>query len=76
MWKERSVVYEYWLFNCISSQFQQLGNSKKEYEKSVIVFSIKNQVRFRGNLGKTKKAKENHLLLHYSNVFYEPIDHL
>jgi hypothetical protein len=29
---------------------QQLGNSSKEYDKCVVSFSIKNQIRFRGNL--------------------------
>uniref|UniRef100_A0A0A9X8Q7 Protein FAM91A1 n=2 Tax=Lygus hesperus TaxID=30085 RepID=A0A0A9X8Q7_LYGHE len=29
---------------------QSLGNSQKEYEKAVVNFSIKNQLRFRGNL--------------------------
>ncbi|XP_075227037.1 protein FAM91A1 isoform X2 [Lycorma delicatula] len=29
---------------------QSLGNSQKEYEKNIVSFSIKNQVRFRGNI--------------------------
>ena len=29
---------------------QQLGNSQKEYDKSVVTFSVRNQVRFRGSL--------------------------
>jgi hypothetical protein len=29
---------------------QQLGNSQKEYEKCVVTFSVRNQVRFRGSL--------------------------
>lgn len=30
--------------------FQSLGNSQKEYEKCIVNFSIKNQLRYRGNL--------------------------
>ena len=37
---------------------QQLGNSAKEYEKSVLQFSIKNQLRYRGNLIKQIKKDE------------------
>lgn len=33
-------------------QFQSLGNSQKEYEKVVVEFSVKNQLRYKGNLGK------------------------
>lgn len=29
---------------------QQLGHSQKEYEKGVVTFSVKNQIRFKGNL--------------------------
>ena len=29
---------------------QQLGNSQKEYDKCVVTFSVRNQVRFRGSL--------------------------
>ena len=36
--------------------FQLLGSSQKEYEKQVAEYSIKTQQRFRGNLGKYKKA--------------------
>lgn len=35
----------------ISDLFQRLGNSQKEYKKCITFFSIKNQLRFRGNLG-------------------------
>ena len=31
-------------------KFQQIGNSSKEYDKAVVAFSIKNQLRFKGNL--------------------------
>ena len=30
--------------------FQSLGNSQKEYERCIVNFSIKNQLRYRGNL--------------------------
>ena len=36
---------------------QQLGNSQKEYEKAVVTFSVRNQVRFRGSLGKELNAR-------------------
>ena len=32
--------------------FQGLGNSQREYEKAVVNFSVKNQLRYKGNLGK------------------------
>lgn len=31
--------------------FQGLGNSQKEYEKYIVNFSVKNQLRYKGNLG-------------------------
>jgi len=37
---------------------QQLGSSAKEYEKAVVQFSIKNQLRYRGNLIKQIKKDE------------------
>jgi len=37
---------------------QQLGNSNKEYEKSIVQFSIKNQLRYRGNLVRHVKKDE------------------
>jgi len=37
---------------------QQLGNSSKEYEKSIVQFSIKNQLRYRGNLVRHVKKDE------------------
>ena len=30
---------------------QNLGNSQREYEKAVVNFSVKNQLRYKGNLG-------------------------
>ena len=37
---------------------QQLGNSGKEYEKAVLQFSIRNQLRYRGNLVRHYKKDE------------------
>ena len=37
---------------------QQLGSSAKEYEKAVVQFSIRNQLRYRGNLVKQIKKDE------------------
>lgn len=37
---------------------QLLGNSQKEYEKSVLQYSVKNQLRFRGNLVRTYHRDE------------------
>ena len=37
---------------------QSLGNSQKEYEKAVVNYSVKNQLRYKGNLGKYR-------ILHY-----------
>jgi len=48
---------------------EQLGNSHKEYEKSIIQFSIRNQLRYRGNLIKHIKKDEKKYyeeLLEYS----------
>lgn len=30
---------------------QMLGNSQREYEKMVVEYSVKNQLRFKGNIG-------------------------
>uniref|UniRef100_A0A2R5LL69 Protein FAM91A1 n=1 Tax=Ornithodoros turicata TaxID=34597 RepID=A0A2R5LL69_9ACAR len=48
---------------------QLLGNSQKEYEKAVLQYSIKNQLRFRGNLVRTYHRDEKsyyEILLQYS----------
>lgn len=37
---------------CCVSFLQSLGNSQREYEKHVLLYSIRNQLRFRNNLGK------------------------
>lgn len=31
---------------------QVLGNSQREYEKIVVEYSVKNQLRYKGNLGR------------------------
>ena len=41
-----------------ASAQQQLGNSGKEYEKAVLQFSIRNQLRYRGNLVRHYKKDE------------------
>lgn len=43
--------------------FQGLGNSQKEYEKSVVNFSVKNQLRYKGNLGKQYYIKSFKFLI-------------
>ncbi|XP_033109586.1 protein FAM91A1-like [Anneissia japonica] len=66
--------------NCIRNSYQYpklpanvkqiLGNSSKEYEKQVVNFSIKNQLRYRGNLVKQVRKDEKKYyeeLLKYSN---------
>lgn len=35
-----------------ASRFQLLNNSQKDYEKYIFSYSLKNQLRYRGNLGK------------------------
>lgn len=48
---------------------QSLGNSQKEYEKCIVNFSIKNQLRYRGNLVRFVRKDERHYyeeLLGYS----------
>ena len=45
------------LIHLTTDSFQQLGHSQKEYEKCVITFSVKNQVRYRGNLGRFLEIK-------------------
>ena len=31
--------------------FQNVGNSQREYDKLAVAFSVKNQLRYKGNLG-------------------------
>jgi len=54
-----------------ASIHQQLGNSAREYEKSILQFSIKNQLRYRGNLVKTVRKDERRYyeeLIEYSKA--------
>lgn len=41
------------LFLHFPSDSQSLGNSQREYDKQVLLYSIRNQLRFRNNLGKS-----------------------
>ena len=43
---------------------QSLGNSQKEYEKCIVNFSIKNQLRFRDNLVKSIRKDEQRYYEH------------
>lgn len=48
-------VYNYYIMNGLlmkKSFFQLLGDSPKEYDRYIFEFSIKNQLRYRGSLGK------------------------
>lgn len=33
---------------------QVVGNAQREYEKAILLFSVKNQLRYKGNLGRLK----------------------
>lgn len=59
-------VFDYSPHLSLCSLFlQSLGNSQREYEKHVLLYSIRNQLRFRNNLGKEVKhvkAALNHVL--------------
>lgn len=49
---DNNMMYSHWR-NVISCfiYFQSIGNVQREYEKMVVQFSIKNQLRYKGNLG-------------------------
>lgn len=47
----RELVSCCYLIIFVLSRSQVLGNTYKEYDKSIINFSIRNQLRYRGNLG-------------------------
>lgn len=49
--------------------FQSVGNSIKEYKKCISVYSIRNQVRFKGNLGKIIKLLLYHVISIGPNIF-------
>ena len=51
---------------------QQLGNSQKEYDKCVVTFSVRNQVRFRGSLVRHVRKDEKKVKLYMiSSSWYE-----
>ncbi|XP_013382750.1 protein FAM91A1-like, partial [Lingula anatina] len=50
-----------------------LGNSQKEYDKEVVKYSIKNQLRFKGNLVKTIRKDERK---YYEQLLQYSRDHL
>ena len=51
---------------------QQLGNSQKEYDKCVVTFSVRNQVRFRGSLVRHVRKDEKKVYLYItSSSWYE-----
>ncbi|XP_013401437.1 protein FAM91A1 [Lingula anatina] len=52
---------------------QVLGNSQKEYDKEVVKYSIKNQLRFKGNLVKTIRKDERK---YYEQLLQYSRDHL
>lgn len=49
-----SIVYFVKSFANKCFCFQSVGNSIKEYKKCISVYSIRNQVRYKGNLGKNE----------------------
>ena len=50
----------------------QLGNSQKEYDKCVVTFSVRNQVRFRGSLVRHVRKDEKKVKLYMiSSSWYE-----
>lgn len=52
---------------------QSLGNSQKEYEKAVVEFSVKNQLRYKGNLVKTFRKDERR---YYEELLLYSREHL
>ncbi|XP_073446384.1 protein FAM91A1 isoform X2 [Dendrobates tinctorius] len=52
---------------------QSLGNSQKEYEKQVVLYSIRNQLRYRNNLVKHVKKDERR---YYEDLLKYSRDHL
>ncbi|XP_073535945.1 protein FAM91A1 isoform X2 [Phyllobates terribilis] len=52
---------------------QSLGNSQKEYEKQVVLYSIRNQLRYRNNLVKHVKKDERR---YYEELLKYSRDHL
>jgi len=52
---------------------QSLGNSQREYEKQVVLYSIRNQLRYRNNLVKHVKKDERK---YYEELLKYSRDHL
>ncbi|KAL8571463.1 hypothetical protein ACOMHN_051169 [Nucella lapillus] len=52
---------------------QSLGNSQREYEKAVVSFSVKNQLRYKGNIVKTVRKDERR---YYEDVMQYSREHL
>uniref|UniRef100_A0A2K6BU65 Family with sequence similarity 91 member A1 n=1 Tax=Macaca nemestrina TaxID=9545 RepID=A0A2K6BU65_MACNE len=52
---------------------QSLGNSQREYEKQVVLYSIRNQLRYRNNLVKHVKKDERR---YYEELLKYSRDHL
>lgn len=52
---------------------QSLGNSQREYEKAIVTFSVKNQLRYKGNLVKTVRKDERR---YYEDLIQYSREHL
>lgn len=52
---------------------QSLGNSQREYEKAIISFSVKNQLRYKGNIVKTVRKDERR---YYEDLMQYSREHL
>ncbi|KAK7100158.1 protein FAM91A1-like [Littorina saxatilis] len=52
---------------------QSLGNSQREYEKVIVSFSVKNQLRYKGNLVKTVRKDERR---YYEDLMQYSREHL
>ncbi|CAL1540912.1 unnamed protein product [Lymnaea stagnalis] len=52
---------------------QSYGNSQREYEKAVTIFSVKNQLRYKGNLIRTVRKDEQR---YYEDVLQYSREHL
>ncbi|BFZ16729.1 hypothetical protein BsWGS_19768 [Bradybaena similaris] len=52
---------------------QSYGNSQREYEKAVVAFSVKNQLRYKGNLIRTVRKDEQR---YYEDVLQYSREHL
>ncbi|XP_064606810.1 protein FAM91A1-like isoform X2 [Liolophura sinensis] len=52
---------------------QVVGNAQREYEKAILLFSVKNQLRYKGNLVKTVRKDERR---YYEELLQYSQDHL